>query len=488
MIEAHARRTACGPPAEPFVIAALEGRAPCVAAANPAARRLGVRVGMNLEQARALAGPLAIAPWRPELDDAALVKLAVFSLRFSPLVAPCPPDGLWIDATGVAHLFGGEDALLARIAGDFSAINLSAVAAIADTPGAAWALARFGRVRCAAPGRAAAALMGLPLAALRLSSETVRAFRRLGVGSIGALAALPRATIPARFGRDVLLRLDQALGTAGETLTPILPPRARRRHMSFAEPIATPAGLGKAIELLCAKLCADMARAEEGARRLDVLFRRVDGAVPAIRIGTARPNRDAGHLAALLKARLESIDPGLGVDDVTLTAWATEPLTPAQLGLDGGDDGGRDLAALVDNLANRLGPRGVFKLTAVDSDMPERAARTVAPLSLESGAWSVHLPRPVRLFHRPEPIDVTAMLPDHPPAMFRWRGEVRKVRQADGPERVFGEWWVDPAETAEVRDYFRVEDDQGARYWLFRDGRLGPGNTCRWYLHGLFGA
>ena len=285
----------------------------------------------------------------------------------------------------------------------------------------------------------------------------------------------------------MLLRLDQALGRIPESITPILPPTAKRRRLSFAEPIATPDDLKRTIVILTQQLCADLEETEEGALKLDLVFGRTDGRLETIRIGTARPSRDAGHLAKLLGEKLSGIDPGFGIESAALTAWRVGALQPVQLETDGrAAFAQRDLGELIDRLANRIGARNVFKIYPFASDIPERAAVPGDPMKPAEAAWPRHLPRPIRLLSPPEPVGVVALLPDYPPAKFRWRDEIHTVCKADGPERIFGEWWNAPREVGEIRDYFRVENQHGERYWLYRAGRTEHDSVDRWYLHGVF--
>jgi len=480
------RRSGAWQPAKPFVIAALEGHQNTIIAVNDAARIHGIAPGMTLSRARVISPDVKAEPASPEGDARALEHLAARALRYSPLVAPCPPDGLWIDATGAAHLFGGEAAMVKGITRRLRAVGLTARTAMAGTP---WAWARYGAGDpVLAPGTEPQALDCLPLHALRLSQDTVQALRHVGVKTIGEVRRIPRATIPVRFGKDVLRRLDQALGFAPEAIAPISPPAACCQRMAFAEPIAAPEDLQRVIHLLTQGLCGDLEKADQGALKLDLIFVRIDGHPQTIRIAAARPSRDAAHLAKLLIDKLPTIDPGFGIESAVLNAWRVGMLRPLQLGTDGHQvHAEKDLGELVDRLANRFGARNVFKLAPVASDIPERAVRRVHPLKAAVlPDWPAHWPRPMRLLTPPEPVTVISLLPDYPPVRFRWRDESHTVRIADGPERIFGEWWKAQGEVAEVRDYFRVENDRGECYWLFRSstGAGGPGG--RWYLHGLF--
>lgn len=480
------------PVGTPFVTAGREGSRRILFAADAAARKAGLHAGMPVAQAQALLPGLALVEAEPERDRAALDALAVEVLRrFSPFVALDGADGLWIDTTGCDHLFGAEAAMLADLRRCLHGAGFSSRVALAGTTGAAHALARFGRsaVTIVPPGGEGAATSELPLAALRLAEDTVAGLKRLGFDIVGQLAAVPRAPLVRRFGMEVTRRLDQVSGAAAEPLDPIEPPEMPRVKLGFVEPIGTPEHLARAIADLAGMLCARLTEEGLGARRLDLAFARVDGRTEMIRAGTAAPNREPRHLVRLLVERLGTVDPGFGVEAMTLAAPLAEPLDSRQVAAGFSDAAGGDIALLVDTLANRLGAHRLYRAAPVESDLPERSVRNMAPLAPTlDDAWPTELPRPVRLLDPPEEVQTLAELPDHPPRHFIWRGRRHIVRQADGPERVFGEWWRSKAETDTVRDYFAVEDETGARFWLFRngDGSDAATGSHRWFLQGLF--
>jgi protein ImuB len=485
-------------PERPLLTASREGSRRLVMAVDAAAAGLGLRPGMAVAHAQAMVPDLRIEEADPAGDAAALARLAAWCLRFSPLASPSPPDGVWIDITGCAHLFAppdapddGEPALLRQLTARLRQAGIGARAAVADTPGAAHAIARHaGDPSVIAPvGHAKTALAPLPIDALRLPGETVQALRTLGFDTIGLLMAAPRAPLAKRFGSPLMHRLDQATGAAAEPIEPTIPPGTPRTRLGFPEPIATPEDLARAAALLTDRLCEKLQRRGLGACRLDLVFVRVDGASQAIRIGTAAPTRDAAHMLRLLKPQIETIDPGFGIESVSLTASLAAPLGARQSVSELVAQGGSDLAPLVDTLLNRLGAERVFRVAPVESDVPERSLAAIAPLARPTGEmWPSHLPRPARLFTPPRPIQAMALLPDNAPAHFIWRRRPHRVRHADGPERIFGEWWKDAAETWSVRDYFQVEDESGQRFWLFRrgDGQHDATGDLSWFLHGLF--
>ncbi len=460
-----------------------------VIAADTRAQKLGIHPGMAVAHAQAMLPDLRIEEADPAGDEAALQRLAAWCLRHvSPLAAPCA-DGVFIDVTGCTHFFAdGEAGLLAQLGGRLIQAGFSARAAIAGTPGAAHALARHGDVTISQPDCATTVFAKLPACALRLPDEILQALRRLGFETIGQIMDAPRAPLAKRFGTAVLGRLDQLLGRVAEPIEPVLVPEMPRARLGFPDPIATPDDLARAIRLLCDSLCEKCLQRGLGVRQLDLVFSRVDGESPVLRIGTAAANRDPAHLARLLVEKLESIDPGFGIEHMRLTASLTDRLGARQSLSDLCADTQGDLAGLIDTLANRLGAHKVFCLAPVESDVPERSLRRISPLARAHGGWPDNLPRPPRLLTPPQPITVVSLLPDHAPRHFVWRRRPYRVHRADGPERIFGEWWKSDAEISAVRDYFSVEDSAGQRFWLFRkgDGENKQTGEMRWFLHGLF--
>jgi protein ImuB len=473
----------------PAVQAISVGSRRLVSAVNPAAEAQGLSPGLALADARAQVPNLAVAQADPEGDAAALLLLAQWCGRYSPWTVPHGPDSILLDITGCAHLAGGEDRLGAELIGRLARRGIGARIGIADTVGGAWAMARGGTqaIGAIAPGETRAALAPLPVRALRLDAETIAALERLGLRRIGDLYPLPRASLAARFDNELMARLDEALGEGREALSPLPPAPPRWTRRGFAEPIATPEDIAAAMRLLLETLCRSLADAALGARLLMLVLHRVDGESASLAVGTARPSRDVAHLARLFAERIERIDPGLGIEDMVLTAKTVEPLAPAQLALPaaGASSDDEDVAPLIDRLANRLGARSVGRLLPQEAHLPERAQRFVFAFAPGGKVWDADRPRPVRLLPRPEPIEAVAPVPDDPPLMFRWRRRLYHVARAEGPERIMGEWWRGAREAELLRDYYRVEDEDGRRYWLFRSGLYRPEIRARWFLHGL---
>jgi protein ImuB len=473
----------------PVVMTIQEGSRRIIASVDRAARHLGLRPGMPVAHAQASIVDLAVFEATPEEDWEGLQRLASWCVGFSPLIAPTPPDGIWIEIAGTAHLFGGETALISELVGAIKAGGFAVRASVADTPGAAWAAARFSRETVVVPGGQAAVVAELPVRALRLSPGTVEGLQQLGIERVGQLAAKPRAPLKIRFGDEVIRRLDQAFGQVAEPLAYLPPPGELVVRLAFGEPISAPETLERVTGDLMGTLCRDLEQAGLGARRLDLVFRRIDGERQAIRVGTARPTRDPRHLARLFRERLPLIDPGHGIEEAALAASQAQPLAERQIGAEGlAGPGGPDpdnIGELVDRLSLRLGStKRVYRVAPFESSMPERTVRRVAPTAPATGlTWPSNLPRPAKLFDPPEAVLAMAEVPDHPPRFFVWRKTRYRIVQADGPERLHGEWWHSEAETSLVRDYYRVQDESGTRYWLFRDAPAAEGG--RWWLHGL---
>lgn len=447
---------------------------------------------MPATKAQALVVDLVTHDADPEADSEALQKLAVWMQRhYSPLVTVHQPDGLILDITGVAHLFGGEAAMLKEMVRKLAGVGCGARIAAASSYGAAYALAH-----CVANptfvlenAKVAAALDLLPITALRLPDETVSALKKLGFERIGELNATPRAPLTLRFGSIIGLRLDQAYGRVSEPFDPIIPPQVPHVRRNFAEPIGAPETIARYVGLLVEQLSVMLEVKGLGARKLDLLFYRVDNRIEATRVGTSRPIRDIKRLTKLLCDKIETIDPGFGIESIVLAACVAEPLSyrPSTSSLCEPDV--KDVSGLVDTLVNRIGEEQLYRLAPVESDLPERAVKRVPPLTPATGAnWPPYWPRPSRLLNPPETIETVALLPDHPPVAFTWRGLRHRVARADGPERIFGEWWKADTEKNAVRDYFQVEDDAGERYWLFRagDGEDRRTGSQKWFLHGVF--
>lgn len=468
-----------------------------IAAADRAAADGGVAPGLPLADARALLPSLFTADADPAGDRRALDGLVQWCGRYTPWTAADEGGGgIWLDITGAAHLFDGERALVRDLVARFAGFGFSAVAAVASTPGAAWAAARFAARDAdgvaVVPVDGAAALASLPTAALRLPAAMVEGLARMGLRCVGQLIDLPRAPLVRRFGAIVVERLDQALGRVREPLSPRLPAAPFVARIAFAEPVAGADAVGRTTRRLLEKMCAQLAAAHQGARRLELVLYRVDGTLARAAVGTSRPTREADHLERLLREKLDKLDAGFGVEEMALHAVETAPLPPVQISADAAPRraAGGDVAKLLDRLVNRLGEDHVVGLRPVASHIPERACREAPPGVKKPPAPLPTRPRPPHLLPWPEPIEAVAPVPDHPPVMFRWRRNQHRVVRADGPERICPEWWRETGELdqgdARLRDYYRIEDADGGRFWVFREGPYRPDRPPRWYLHGFF--
>jgi protein ImuB len=493
-------------PARPFVLAADVSGTPRIAAANPAAEGAGIQIGEALADARAKAENLQVRTADPAADDAALQRLALWATRYTPAVAPWDQksgaDGLFLDIAGAAHLFGGEQALVADLEDRLLRFGLPARLAIAETAGAAWALARFRPATIIAAGEERAALAPLPIEALRLSSGTRGTLRRLGFRRVETLIDEPRAPFAARFERELLLRIDQALGRTGEPLAFVVPPPVYHSLRYLLEPV----GAQDAIVAIAKRLMQDIVHALTrdgvGARALRHSLYRVDGEVSSLDIGLTQPTRSVPLAARLIELRLERnsertaerLDTGFGFEAIGLAVTTVERLEPGQGELiDGLDEAGaaassdERCAELIDVLAERLGPACVRRLAPVASHLPERAEMFIG--CDQSVPWPVPdaaRPRPLLMFAHAEPAEVMAQVPEGPPRRFRWRGVLHDVACAQGPERIAAEWWRS-SESAPTRDYYLVEDGDGRRFWLYREGLYERETaTPRWFVHGLF--
>jgi len=489
---------AAPPPDTPVVLVGRDRGRRILAACNPLARTQGLRPGMAASQAQALVPGLQVHDADAAGDAAALERLAHWAQRhYAPVCAADGPDGLAIDATGAAHLKGGEAGFLADLEARLAAAGIRARAVMAPTYGTAHAVARFVRhISIVAEGGIGRTIGDLPLAALRLPDALLPALSRLGFQTILDLERQPRGPLTLRFGPEIGRRLDQAYGRSFEPIIPVVDQTLPRAERLFADPIGAPETLARYVAELVTDLCLVLERDGMGARRLDLRCQRVDNRLETVRVATARPLRDRRRLTRLLCDRIETIAPGFGIERMTLIASIVDPLDwrAAPSGL--GEAEVPDVSGLIDVLANRIGRDRLYRLTAVESDVPERSVRRTAPLAPDTATapgstatWASDWPRPARLFRPPEPVQTLALLPDNPPTHFIWRGVRRRIRRADGPERIHGEWARSDAELWAVRDYFQVEDEAGERFWLFRagdgeDARTGPQT---WFIHGKFG-
>ncbi|MFN3231480.1 MAG: Y-family DNA polymerase [Alphaproteobacteria bacterium] len=456
------------------------------------AGRAGLWAGMALADARAVAPDLETRFAQSQADQLALRKLAGWATRYTPWASVGEGHTLVLDISGCGHLFGGEAALAQDMLDRLSAFGLTARIGVADTPGAAWAFAHYIdqsvyiQPSSETVADAMDALKDLPVAALRLGENTVDALYSFGLRTVGALYPLERRALTERFDASPVERLDQALGVADEPISPLQPVPPYHARLAFADPIGAQGDVEAALEALLENLCASLARAEDGARHLTLACHRLDGTVGRISLGTSRPSRWPQPLYRLFAERLDEIDPGFGIEVMVLAATRAEPLKAVQANWQqkgiGNEDG---LAQLMDRLGNRFGFGHIARPEPRQSWLPERAVAQAGPFEAEpeTSRWPGGRDRPLRLLSHPEPVEVTAPVPDDPPVLFRWHRRVFRVKAADGPERLEGEWWL---KDQQPRDYYLVEDEEGCRYWLYREGLYDPERPPSWYLHGVF--
>jgi len=474
-------------PAEaPFVLVEKQKGAMRIVASSPRALQLGMTPGMGLADARAQLPDLAIFDIDRAADAIWLDRIADGCGRYTPMVALDGSDGLVLDISGCAHLFGGEARLCADLTRRLQRLGMCVQIARADTPDAAHAQARHGKD-----------IGAMSVEALELSPEDTVALRRAGLKRIGDLTARPSAPLAARFGEAATDRLARVAGGRDIRISPRRPEPALVVERGFAEPITHVAAMLASIEELAGDAALRMQEAHRGGRRFEAQLFRTDGLVRSLRIETGLPTRDVPLLMRLFDERIaalhDPIDPGFGFDLVRLSVPLLEQLNPLQLPLEGGAVAEDEIARLIDRLSTRLGHGRVRRFTPQDSHIPEQAMLAFPAIELRSiGSWPVPEPgepplRPVHLFDPPQLIEVVAGVPDGPPRQFRWRRTLHEVMRAEGPERIGSLWWRRADNRGLSRDYYRVEDKHGHRFWLFRHGiyEREAANPA-WYLHGLF--
>ncbi|MCL6741861.1 DNA polymerase Y family protein [Sphingomonas sp. RB56-2] len=493
------RQPNCGlAPEVPLAFARKVKGALRLAAVDQAARSLGLEQGMALADARARVPLLEAVEQDEAADRAWLERLADGCIRYTPMVALDPPYGLILDVTGCSHLLGGEKGLATDVEARMATLRMTVRLAFADTPRAAHALARYQAV----PAKdEAAAIRRLPVAALELAPDTTQGLLRAGLKTVGELARRPMSAIAARFGAEAVTALREMLGEAARPIEPRIPLAPILAERRFAEPVARTEYAIAVLGELAAEIGWQLEQRHEGGRRFEAFFFRSDGLVRLLVVETSQPNRDPALIIRLMNERIEGlndpIDPGFGFDLIRLAVPATEPLALTQLSLEGGAAKEAKVAALIDQIATRLGRGRVQRFVARDTHIPEQMQLALPAVEIgePSASWPQPAPgepplRPLHLFDPPQPIEVMALVPDGPPRRFRWRRKDHFIKRFEGPERIASEWWkrkdgaVDKAGL--TRDYYRVEDARGRRFWVFRHGLFDEKPQPQWYLHGLF--
>lgn len=486
------RRSPSAAPDEPLVLLEKLRGALRLSAVDARAHSLGLRPGLALAEARARVPLLRVEDADEAGDRRLLLKLATLCERFSPLVALDHPHGLMLDITGCVHLFGGEETMRWRVARTLERLGFRVRATLAGTPDAARALCRFGDVAIVPAGQDEHAVAPLPLVALEASAEITTALTRAGFRTLGDLAARPPQILAARFGQTIVTRLARLTGRENTRITPLRPQAELVTERHFAEPLALMDSLAAVLAELCQEAVALMVEQGAGGRLFEASFFRSDGKVRRIAVETARATRDARSIVRLFSLRMDTVadpvDPGFGFDAVRLAVRRAEPLRERQRGLDGKVNDDTALAELIDRLTTRFGASRVLRFVARDTHDPLRVAAAVPVASMAASAeWELEegRQRPLQLFNPPQPIEALAEVPDGPPRRFRWRKVLHDVAAAEGPERIAPEWWRDGTPDR-PRDYYHVEDSNGYRFWIFREGLFEQDSAPRWFLHGLF--
>ncbi|WP_028297539.1 Y-family DNA polymerase [Olivibacter sitiensis] len=471
----------------PFVLAApVHGRM-VVMAANALAESQGISAGMVVADAKAFLPGLEVIDDRPRLAGKLLRALGLWCIRYTPVIAVDPPDGLILDISGCAHLWGGERIYLKEIVTRLRSKGYDVRMAIAPTIGTAWAVARYGKATpIVESGGEGGALVYLPPAALKLEPDVLERMHKLGMRTVGSFMEMPRSALRRRFGDQLLMRLRQALGKEEEHVVPLRPVPPYVERLPCLDPIRTATGIEIALERLLETLCRRLAGEGKGLRTAVLKCYRIDGKLVQIAIATSRATANVTHIFKLFALKIAQIEPALGIELFVLEAPKVEDADAVQEALWDSASGleAAELAELLDRLTGKSRGCTVRRYLPDEHHWPERSIRLAASLSEKPTIpWSKARPRPTRLLPRPEPIEVTAPIPDYPPMLFRHKGEVHPIKKAEGPERIEREWWMDKGEH---RDYYYVEDEKGQRYWIFRSGHYGDDHPRQWFLHGFF--
>ncbi|UII32195.1 DNA polymerase Y family protein [Fulvivirga ulvae] len=470
----------------PFVLRTPSHGRMVISALNEVASGKGLGIGTALADARAVVPDLEVADDKPELAGKLLHRLAEWCIRFTPSVAIDLPDGILMDVSGCTHLWGGEQAYLSDIISQLSARGYNVSVAMADTIGVVWGMARFGKGSLIVPtSEDIQALVKLPPEALRLEEEVVERLHKLGLHTIGQFIKMSSSSLRRRFGQHFVMRLQQALGHEMEMLQTVQPAEPYQERLPCLEPIVTATGIEIALQQLLEALCSRMQREQKGLRKGIVKAYRVDSKVEQVEIRTTRPSNHVGHLFKLFQAKISGIAPGLGIELFTLDAPRVEEHIPAQSKVWEGSGTFEDerLSELIDRLASKFSGKNIHRYLPDEHYWPERSFRPASSLNEKPGTiWCTDKQRPLHILATPEPIEVTAPIPDYPPMLFRYKGKLHEIVKADGPERIEQEWWI---QQGQHRDYYQVEDETGHRYWLFRLGHYDDANF-QWFVHGFF--
>lgn len=472
---------------QPFVLAAPSHGRLIITAANALAELESVYSGMVVADARAILPSLQVFDDDEKLATKLLNGFAEWFIRYTPVVAVDMPDGLILDVTGCTHLWGTENNYLTSINKRLNYFGYMARTAMADSMGAAWAIARYGRGKTLIEsGELRAAILSLPPAALRLNNDIIERLEKLGLRQIGSFMNMPRHALRRRFGEELLLRIDQAMGDAEEFIQPISPVEPYQERLPCLEPIVTAAGIEIALQKLLDALCKRLKQEGKGIRVAIFKGYRVDGKMVSIEIGTNKPSINTVHLFKLFQLKIENMEPALGIELFILEAPKVEDTITIQEKLWQKNGGLQDnhLAELLDRIGGKFGNKYIHRYLPDEHYWPERSYKPATALNEKSTtAWKTDNPRPLHILSKPEEITATSLVPDYPPILFRYKNVVHKIVKADGPERIEQEWWL---QEGKHRDYYVVEDEDGKRYWIFRLGHYDADKTYRWFIHGFF--
>lgn len=482
----------------PFVVRMSSHGRFIISATNLIAERQGIHTGMVLADARAVIPQMEVRDDKPDLTSRLLTKLAEWSIRFSPVVAIDSPDGLLLDVSGCTHLWGGEEQYVKDIVNKLSVRGYDVRVAMTDTVGVAWGLSRFGALTGLPAGRHGSApsivikegehldaLLTLPPEALNLEPEVSSRLHKLGLHAIRQFINMPRTSLRRRFGAAFIHQLDKATGHAMEMLTPVIPPEPYQVRLPCMEPIATATGIEIALTELLTSLCFTLQQDQQGLRKAVFKGYRVDGQLSQVSVVTNRPSHNVKHLFKLFQLKITSMEPDLGFELFTLDAPVVEEHLPHQEKIWEGSGELEDeaISELIDRVAGRIGMSSIQRFLPAEHYWPERSYKVATSLSEKATTWwKEDKPRPIQLLSKPEIIEVTAPIPDYPPLLFIHKGKRHTIVKADGPERIEQEWWL---QQGQHRDYYRVEDESGNRYWIFRLGHYHD-KTYKWFLHGYF--
>lgn len=469
----------------PFVFSASERGRMVVKAVNHVAQAKGIHVGMVVADCRAIYPELEILDDIPGQEKKLLTAIAEWCIRYTPAAGIDLPDSILLDASGCTHLWGGEQAYLKEIHSRLSNLGYHLRISMADTIAAAWAVAHYGvNGTIVPPNKQNEALKHLPGEALRLDSTTISRLEKLGLSTISSFMSMPRSALRQRFGQDILKRIDMALGTKIDSFKPVRPIDPYKERLPCIEPIRTAASIETAIRILLKQLCMRLEKERKGIRMAIFKAYRVDGNEQQLKVTTSKATRNEEHLFKLFQIRIPSLKPNLGFELFTLHAMRIEEISMEQNAMwteQKYDVAG--VAELLDKLGGRLGMDVIHRYLPAEHYWPERSIKEAADVEEEPiTQWRTDVPRPLHLLSKPERIEVSAPIPDHPPMLFRYKNQVHAVQKADGPERIEQEWWI---EQNIFRDYYCVEDEAGRRYWLFRSGHYHEGEP-EWFIHGFF--